>query len=81
MIAIYDAQVESAKISNDSEKYSKTLQMFIDVTCQDNCDKEYHGQFQIPRADFSGTFDLTFGNDPATHGFEATALLWMYRFY
>ena len=34
LIAIYDAQVESAKISNDSEKYSKTLQMFIDVTCR-----------------------------------------------
>lgn len=74
LIAIYDAEVESAKISNDSEKYSKTLRMYIDVTAQDNCDNEYHGQFYIPRADFSGTFDLTFGNDPTTHAFEATAL-------
>lgn len=74
MVAFYDISVEAAKISNDSEKYSKTLKMYIDVTAQDNCDNVYHGQFIIQRADFSGEFGLTMGGDPAVHAIEAESL-------
>ncbi len=74
VIAFYDATVEGKKISNDSEKYSKTLQSFIDVTCQDACDNLFHGQFIIERADFNGTFDIAGGSDPATLGFEFESL-------
>lgn len=70
----YDEEVQSAKISNDSEKYSKVLKMYVDVTLQDNCDNLFHGQFIIRRADFSGEFDLTFGADPSVHAIEAESL-------
>lgn len=74
VIAFYDAKVTGKRISNDADKYSKTLALFIDVTCQDGCDNLFHGQFIIDRADFSGTFDIAGGSDPATQGFEFTSL-------
>ena len=74
VIAFYDAKVTGKKISNDADKYSKTLQVFIDVTCQDVCDNLFHGQYIIDRADFNGTFDIAGGSDPATLGFEFTSL-------
>lgn len=74
VIAFYDAEVEGKKISNNADHYSKTLQVFIDVTCQDGCDNIFHGQFIISRADFTGTFDLQGGSDPATQGFEFTSM-------
>ena len=74
VVAFYDVEVEAAKISNDSEKYSKTLKMYIDVTAVDNCDNAYHGQFIIERADFNGEFDLSMGGDPTVHAIEAESL-------
>lgn len=74
VIAFYDATVTGTKITNDADKYSKTLAVFIDVTCQDACDNLFHGQFIIDRADFSGTFDIKGGSDPSTQGFEFTSL-------
>lgn len=74
VVVFYDEEVTSAKISNDSEKYSKVLKMYIDVTCQDNCDNQYHGQFVINRADFNGEFDLSMGGDPTVHAIEAESL-------
>ncbi len=74
VIAFYDAEVSGKKISNNADKYSKVLHVFIDVTCQDGCDNLFHGQYIIPRADFSGTFELAGGSDPATQGFEFTSM-------
>lgn len=74
LVAFYDINVPAAKVSNVSDKYSKTLKLYIDCTAQDTCDNQYHVQFIIPRADFHGTFDLTFGGDPSTQDFEFGAL-------
>lgn len=74
VIAFYDAEVEGKKITNNADKYSKTLSVFIDVTCQDGCDNIFYGQFIIPRADFSGEFEIAGGSDPSTLGFEFTSL-------
>ncbi len=74
VITFYNTEVEGKKISNDANNYSKTLQLFIDVTCQDGCDNLFHGQFIIDRADFNGTFDLAGGSEPATLGFEFTSM-------
>lgn len=74
VIAFYDAKVTGKKVTNDADKYSKTLQVFIDVTCEDGCDNLFHGQFIIDRADFTGTFDIQGGSDPATQSFEFTSL-------
>lgn len=74
VVAFYDVEVESAKISNDSETYSKTLKMLINVKMMDNCDQYYYGQFIIPRADFNGEFELAMGGDPTVHNIEAESL-------
>ncbi len=74
LVAFYDVEVESARISNDSEKYSKVLQLYIDVVLQDNCDVEYAGQVIIQRADVSGEFELSLGGDNFAHSFEAESL-------
>lgn len=74
VIAFYDTKVTGKKVANDSDKYSKTLQVFVDVTCEDGCDNAFHGQFIINRADFSGTFNIQGGADPATQSFEFTSL-------
>ena len=74
LVAFYDAEVESAKISNDSEKYSKVLKLYIDVVLQDSCDVEYAGQVIIQRADVSGEFELSLGGDNFAHSFEAESL-------
>lgn len=74
LVAFYDIEVEAAKISNASDKYSKTLKLYIDCTAQDSCDNQYHVQFIIPRADFHGTFDISFGSDPSTLAYEFGAL-------
>ena len=71
LVAFYDVEVEAAKISNDSEKYSKVLKLYIDVVLQDNCDVEYAGQVIIQRADVSGEFELSLGGDNFAHAFEA----------
>lgn len=74
LVAFYDAEVESAKISNDSEKYSKVLKLYIDVVLQDSCSVEYAGQVIIQRADVSGEFELSLGGDSFAHSFEAESL-------
>lgn len=74
LVAFYDVEVESARISNDSEKYSKVLKLYIDVVLQDNCDAEYAGQVIIQRADVSGEFELSLGGDNFAHSFEAESL-------
>lgn len=74
VVAFYDVEVESARISNDSEKYSKVLKLYIDVLLQDSCDVEYAGQVIIQRADVSGEFELSLGGDNFAHSFEAESL-------
>lgn len=74
IVAFYDVTVDAAKISNDSEKYSKVLKLYIDVVLQDSCDVEYAGQIIIQRADVSGEFELSLGGDNFAHAFEAESL-------
>lgn len=74
LVAFYDVEVEAAKISNDSESYSKVLKLYVDVVLQDSCDVEYAGQVIIQRADVSGEFELALGGDSFAHTFEAESL-------
>ena len=74
LVAFYDIEVEAAKVSNESDKYSKTLKLYVDCTAQDTCDNQFHVQFIIPRADFHGTFDISVGSDPSTLAYEFGAL-------
>lgn len=73
--AFYDIEVsDAAKISNDSEKYSKTLKVIADVVCQDNCDNQYFAQLLIPRGDVSGNFDIQLGGDNKVQAIEIESL-------
>lgn len=74
LVAFYDVEVESARISNDSEKYSKVLKLYIDVALQDACGVEYAGQVIIQKADVSGEFELSLGGDSFAHAFTADSL-------
>lgn len=74
VVVFYDELVEAAKISNDSNTYSKVLRMYIDVTATDNCDNIYHGQFIIPRADFTGEFDIAMGTDATLQSYNCRSL-------
>lgn len=74
LVAFYDVETSAARISNDSEKYSKVLKLYIDVVLQDQCDVEYTGQVIIQRADVSGEFELSLGGDSFAHSFEAESL-------
>lgn len=74
VIAFYDAEVKGAKITNDSDKYSGVLDLYIDCTCQDACDNIFHASIHVPRADFSGEFEIAGGSDPATQAFSFNSL-------
>ena len=75
VVVFYDMEVtNAARISNDSNTYSKTLRLYIDVTATENCDNVYHGQIYCGRADFTGNFDLSIGSDGAVQAFEAQSM-------
>ena len=74
IVAYYNREVEGDVISNISDNYSETLELYVDAIAEDKCHNQYHVQFYIPYADFTGAFDLALGDTQTTHGFEATSL-------
>lgn len=70
IIVFYDAEMTARKVTNPSDTYSKKLKVYMDCMATDTCDNLYRIQFVFPRADFTGNFDLTLGDNPATHAFE-----------
>lgn len=70
----YRRSAQGQKVSNISDSYSDVVEMVIDATGKDKCQRVYHIQFFVPYADFTGNFDLALGGDQTTHGFEATSL-------
>ena len=74
IVVYYTRNVEGDVISNISDNYSETVEMYVDALAEDKCHNIYHVQFYIPYADFTGAFDLAMGDSQTTHGFEATSL-------
>ena len=74
IVVFYTRNIPGAVLTNMSDSYSKQLQLYIDATGEDRCGKQYHVQFFIPKADFSGEFEIEMGGDQVTHGFEAESL-------
>lgn len=74
IVVYYTRNVEGDVISNISDNYSETVEMYVDGLAEDKCHNIYHVQFYIPYADFTGSFDLAMGDSQTTHGFEATSL-------
>lgn len=74
IIVFYTRNIPGSVLTNMSDTYSGTLQLYVDATGEDRCGKQYHVQFFIPKADFSGEFEFELGGDQVTHGFEAESL-------
>ena len=74
IVVYYIRNVEADVLTNDTETYSKVLRTYIDATAEDRCGKVYHVQFYIPKADFSGEFDVAMGDNQTVHEFEIESL-------
>ena len=74
IVVYYTRNVAGDVISNISDNYSETVELYVDALAKDKCQNIYHVQFYIPYADFTGAFDLAMGDSQTTHGFEATSI-------
>ena len=74
IVVHYKRVMEAQVLENVSDHYSQKCQLYVDATAEDMCNNIYHIQFYIPRADFSGNFDITLGDNQTVHAFEAASL-------
>lgn len=74
IVVFYTRNIAGSVITNDSETYSEKLSLYIDAFGEDMCNNTYRIQFYIPRADFSGDFDIELGDNQTVHAFEAESL-------
>lgn len=86
----YFRQIQADVLENLSDSYSEKLTLYIDAFGEDKCGKVYKIQFHIPKADFSGNFDIDMGENQTVHAFEAESLagacgkkgaLWTYTIF
>lgn len=75
IVVFYDFKTTGSRVINKSDVFGKTLYVAVDCLATDVCDNEYKCQFIIPRAQFSGTFDIDMGGDQTIQAFEATTLV------
>lgn len=76
VIVYYNAKVSSAiQIVNKSDEFAKTVKVVGTAHVQDPCNGlDYIAYLEIPRARFTGNFDIALGNDPAVQNIEIEAL-------
>lgn len=86
----YFRQVQADVLENLSDSYSEKCALYIDAFAEDKCGNVYRIQFYIPKADFSGNFDIELGENQTVHAFEAESLagacgksgsLWTYTIF
>jgi hypothetical protein len=77
LLVVYDTEVTTGKqIINSGDKFNKNVKLVINFVAQEPCGgTKYLMQCIMPNAKASATFNLSAGDDPAVHNFEATALL------
>ena len=74
IVVYYTRKIQADVLENYSDKYSGKCQLYIDAFVEDKCANVYRMQFYIPKADFNGEFDFSFGDSQTVHSFEAEAL-------
>lgn len=74
VVAIYQRQIQADVLSNDTDKYSSKVAMYIDALAEDKCANTYRVQIYIPKADFTGEFSLDMGDNQTVHEFEASGM-------
>ncbi len=70
----YTRTINGECVTNPSNKYSETAEIWFYGFGTDNCDNTYYAGVHIPRADFDGDFSLPFGEDQTTHNFSFQGL-------
>ena len=74
IVVFYTRNIAGDVLHNESDKYSEKLRLVVDATGEDKCSNIYRVQIEIPRADFSGDFDIAMGDSQTVHAFEAESL-------
>ena len=86
----YNSAMNGSTLSNSANKYSGEVELVVNCMAKDGCGIESFGQFVIPRADFSGQFDIDLGGDQTVHNFSGKGLknkcstiqnLWEFKIY
>lgn len=74
IVVYYKRKITADVLVNNSDSYSKKAMLYIDAIGEDKCANIYHLQFFIPKADFSGEYEIEMGDDQTIQNFEAEAL-------
>lgn len=70
----YFREIQADVLENLSDVYSDKCTLYIDAFAEDKCGNILRVQFFIPKADFSGNFDIDLGENQTVHAFEAESL-------
>lgn len=70
----YTRNQDGTKITDPSDKFSETKELWIHCFGTDSCDNEYYAAIVIPRCSFTGEFNLALGGDQTVQNFNFTAL-------
>lgn len=74
IVVYYTREVSGDVLDNVSDVYSEKCALYVDAFGEDTCNNVYRIQFYIPKADFSGNYDIDMGDNQTVHGFEAESL-------
>ncbi len=74
VIVVYNSTVTGNVLTNDSGTFAQKAALYIDALAEDKCANTYRVQIYIPKADFSGEFDIALGGDQTVQAFSAEAL-------
>lgn len=74
VVVYYKRRIKGDVLDNMSENYSGKATLYINAMAEDKCANVYRIQFFVPKADFSGEFNIDMGDDQTVHEFEAEAL-------
>jgi len=71
VLAQYKYKATGTSIDSDTEHFSKSAKVVIDITCSDICtDALSHAQFIIPKGKIDGNFGVQMGDNPAIHNVQ-----------
>lgn len=74
IVVYYTRNVQASVLENISDTYSEKCQLYVDAFGESACGDTFRVQFYIPKADFSGNFDIELGENQTVHAFEAESL-------
>lgn len=67
----YEKPTTGSLMADSATKYAKTVRLIINLTLKDPCNGEFHGQIIAERAETSGEFNFSFGDNAVTQDFSS----------